>query len=146
MIPPSHAIYWKCLDQIGWSNRVELGKRTLVQLAEQANQRQPTMSGEMPRVRVWDFSGFTGAAAEDIPSEAAPIQWHVDPVHFSRQLGDRMISRVMGVEQSMTDFGTVLTLENIDSHLSAWKLDIARYSSRVDRQQIASSTATNRFK
>lgn len=129
IIPPSHAMYWECLKQIGWYDRVELGKRSLVQLAESACLGQRAPRNATPPVRVWDFSGFDGPAAEPIPNENSPLQWHCDPVHFTRKLGDRIINRVTGEPGIEPDFGTLLTTEALEMHITAWRRDLDRYSS-----------------
>lgn len=133
IIPPSHAVYWESLERIDWTDRVELGKRTLVELAERANCKQANSP-----VRIWDFSGFTGPAAEEIPWENSPIRWHADPVHFTRPLGDAIISRVMNEPIPWSDFGKVLTPENVDQHLASWKRDLSSFANlQEQRRQLA---------
>ncbi len=129
VIAPSHAIYWKCLDEIGWTDRVELGKRTLVKLAHAAESSPRGSEAHASKVRIWDFSGFAGRAAERIPVDDGPIHWHADPVHFTRSLGDAVVSRVMGEETTDGELGRELSTDNVEAHLAEWRSRLARYRS-----------------
>src|SRR5262249_13024829 len=135
---PSHAMYWECLDQMGWSERVDDGKRCLVQLATSACAKQVQTAGADPLVRIWDFSGFEGPAGEPIPVESSPIYWHADPVHFTRPLGNLIISQVTG--DLPAGPGRLLTAENLDAHLASWRDDLQQYMLREQKARQLADT------
>ncbi len=141
VIPPSHALYWQLLASEGCGERVDAGKRCLVKLAEDANE---LADGERP-IRVWDFSGFTGLAAEPPPSgsEAKTLVYHEDAVHFTKTLGDLLIRRLDGPLEEHPDFGVELTADNLDSHLTAWKAACRNYG-QPHEQQLASESVAER--
>jgi hypothetical protein len=125
VLPPSHALYWKLLKDEGWDDRVQSGKRSLCKVADAANGTRPTRL-----IRVWDFSGFTGPAAEDPPSPSSPkkMAYHADAVHFTPRLGEMLISRLRGSTNAVTDFGTDLTGQDLDRYLTRWDEECRRYS------------------
>lgn len=125
VFPPVHAAYLEGLSQIGEWDNYEEGKRMVVALADECN----NVSDERPPIRVWDFSSFHGLPAEPPPKPGSeqPMQWYLDPLHFRETLGNLVIDRILDRSVGHSDFGVILTSQNLESHLSALRFDRDMY-------------------
>ena len=67
---------------------------------------------------VWDFSGLNSVTAD--PAN------YVDPVHFNRSVGDRVLERACKTDSTSVDFGVHVTPTNLGAHLHNLQLQHAR--------------------
>ena len=55
------------------------------------------------------------------------MKWHLEEVHFRAELGSLVLDRVYGFanleDGILTNFGKILTLENIETHLEKIRED-----------------------
>lgn len=117
VINPTHAIWQERCHRVGRGRWLEEWKRDLLGMAMLVNART---DGGASHVRVWDFAGFWEPNIEPIPAAGdltTQMQWHWDADHFKKELGDRVLGRVLGTEISDEPFGLLLTTQNIEAHL-----------------------------
>lgn len=98
-ISPSHAIEWEILRQSGQWEIFEQWKRELVKITP-----------------VWDFSGYNSITTEKIK----PIMKnYADHSHYTVPIGNLVLDKILSYhpEQVPTDFGILMTRENIEQHL-----------------------------
>jgi hypothetical protein len=120
VLNPSHVDELELLDLVGDWNTFEEWKRELTAVAEQYN----TSEGHS-RVEVWDFCGYDSYSTELVPTDKRPLHWFWDTVHYTRPLGDIILKRIFGATDS--DFGALLTPDNIDSRLAAIRQQRLQY-------------------
>ena len=115
-IPPVHALQLETIRVAGHALAFEEWKRDLVRILAEEN-----ASGSVP---LWDFTGYSGFVAEQIPAEgnrSARMKWYLEVSHFTPALGDLVLRRMLGGDESATDlqtaFGVRLLPDNIDHHL-----------------------------
>jgi len=118
VIPPDHAIQLEARRLSGLLPTLESLKRDMLDVLSQEARR--ANSKPFP---LWDFSGFSGYVAETIPLDENPssqMKWHLENVHFTRDLGDIIICRILGREDicdgQLDSFGVLLTKHNLDTH------------------------------
>lgn len=69
---------------------------------------------------VWDFSGCNSITTEEISPD---MKYFEDPSHYTHKIGDYILERMFGntSEDTPANFGTLVTLKNIDRHLEQVK-------------------------
>lgn len=121
VIPPSHAWLWDGLLEAGSWPGFEMQKRMWVSVNEDEARR----AGRAP-FPLWDFSGFNAYTTEPVPpadDRETRMRWYWEAQHFTRQLGDRMLDRMLadGAKnpRRADDFGVRLDSRNIEARLAA---------------------------
>ncbi|MFT5291124.1 MAG: hypothetical protein ACI8QS_001656 [Planctomycetota bacterium] len=109
--PPVHALQLQAIRSLGLQEDYDHMRREVANLASQ------------PRpisVDYWDFTGWTGPRAEDIPSaDDAPMEWYFDSSHFRPALGRQVVEEMFGDGPKSPDtlrLGLRLTPENLAEH------------------------------
>ena len=104
-ISPSHATQWESIYATKRWDVFEQWKRDLVNI-----------------VPVWDFSGYNSITTEPI---AKYMKNYVDNSHYTPEIGDLILQRILNKpsQNVPTDFGVLLTSENIEEHLQTIKSD-----------------------
>ena len=96
-ISPAHPRQWEVIHKTGSWDEWDKWKRTLV--------------GITP---VWDFSGYHDFNKQE--------KFYLDSSHYRKEMGHLVFERLIGPKkdsQNPDDFGVLLTLENIESHLQS---------------------------
>lgn len=96
-ISPSHATDMEAIRVSGQWEKFENMKRTLCNITP-----------------VWDFSGYNSITTENITSNR---QYYWDSSHYKKIVGDKILDKINGIDNSPVDFGVIITPENIDRHL-----------------------------
>lgn len=132
VVPPIHALELETVRAAGLWETFEAWKRDLVKQADASRYRQPLGSrasgdAEPHAVQVWDFADYTEYAMEPVPPEGsrARMRWFWEASHFTRELGERVVSRMADASAAHPDgarplagpFGVKLTSETIEAHL-----------------------------
>ncbi|MCA9054273.1 MAG: hypothetical protein KDA75_10580 [Planctomycetaceae bacterium] len=115
VIDPVHCLLLEGLHvRNGWE-RYREWKSLLVQTASDAG------------VAVWDFTGYHPWTTEPLLDESSPAksQWFWEPSHMRRELGDRILRRILGVDPHDETFGEQLTPDRLDNHFA-----------RIDRERL----------
>lgn len=119
-IDPVHAHMLLALRYAGLWPLYEEWKRRLVQiLAEESRE-----SGK-PAFPLWDFSGFNAVTTETVPPAGdlkTAVKWFWEPAHYKKETGDLILDKVLDYKswaRVPSDFGIQLTLENVESVLTA---------------------------
>lgn len=128
-IPPVHARHMEAWRLSGNFANFEQWKRDLVRILTQTADQIGR-----PAPPLWDFTGYNAINNEAIPANdnTEPMQWYVECSHFTKRLGDLMLETILnpgGLSKAATPegFGTVLTPENIESHLAQIRRSQALY-------------------
>jgi hypothetical protein len=71
---------------------------------------------------VWDFSGYNSITTEPIGEE---MENYWDSSHYRKEVGDLILDRLFKREDAVVpeDFGTLVTPDNIESHLKEIRAD-----------------------
>lgn len=109
-IHPMPADTLEVIDLLGNWPVFEEWKRELLRLASQYPHRD-----KGNKVILWDFSDYDAYSTEPVLPDHRVLQWFWESWHYRKALGDLIIERVF--DASHVPFGTVLTEENIESHL-----------------------------
>ena len=120
LISPSHAREWSIIWTAGLWPQLEQWKRNIVTiLAEDAAQHP----GKEP-FALWDFSGYNSITTEDVPlagDTQTQMRWYWEASHYKKEVGDMILDRLFNnhnpARHIPDDFGTILTVGNIDAHL-----------------------------
>jgi hypothetical protein len=124
IIYPYHAQILLLFEESGLWELFEEWKRRLVALVEEVRQAYPSA-----RVTLWDFSGYHSFATEPVPGPGdlrTKVRWYWEAGHFKKELGNAVLDRVLGTEQSgESTFGAVLEDLNLDGHLERIRDDAA---------------------
>jgi hypothetical protein len=128
-ISPSHVREWEVLTNVGLWPRFEEWKRSLVQINDEEAQRVGK-----PPFALWDFATYNSFTTEDLPPSGdnqTTMKWYWNIDHYKKALGDIMLDRIFGLPYengiSIDDFGTLITLGNIDEHLEKIRIDQQLY-------------------
>lgn len=117
VIYPIHAHLLEIIRITDHGPAFDTWKRALVGIvADEAREAQG------PSFAFWDFSGFHRYATERIPAEGdlrTKMQWYWEAGHFKRELGDRVLDRVLEVPSADQDFGIRLDASNVESQIAA---------------------------
>jgi hypothetical protein len=118
VLNPSYADELEMLHLTRQWNVFEDWKRNLVSLV--AGYTAPSN-----RVEIWDFCDYSTYVTEAVPEKSQPMRWFLNPVHYSRELGNLMLERIFGRNDS--PFGVLLTPENLNAHLAEIRAERLRY-------------------
>jgi len=133
VVPPTHALQLEAIQQAGLWPTFELWKREVTAAVEEIN-RAVRAPPEAADIAFWDFSGYAGYVAEEVPDAAADeatMRWFWESSHFKKELGDLVICRLQGAAPpdglDLRDFGVRLTGGNIERHLASLRADRQMY-------------------
>lgn len=115
VIYPYHAHLLEILRLTGHWDLFEDWKREMTQRVALHGRGQATL---------WDFSGYHIYAREPVPAvgnRKQTVQWYWEAGHFKSELGHLILSRLHG--SGPATFGTVLTPQNVESHLAQIRAD-----------------------
>jgi hypothetical protein len=129
LISPSHARLWEALYTVGlWPKFEDWKKRLLILNNEEAKKKN-----KVP-FKLWDFSGYSQYTTENVPNLLdleSKMKWYWEASHYKKELGDIILDEIFAIDKSAKDFsngfGVVLTLENIDKHLSTVRKNQEKY-------------------
>lgn len=110
VIYPYHAQIRLLLERMGLGELFSEWKRQIFRLAERH-------AAAGANVEVWDFSGICNETQEAIPSpedRSTHLAYYWEAGHFKKELGDRLLTRLMGHENG---FGTRLEQQTIEEWL-----------------------------
>ena len=78
-------------------------------------------------IRLFNFSGFNSITTEIIPSDAQiQMQYYNESSHYKSATGDLILNKIYN-NSGLTDFGILLTPENIDKHILLIEKDRKKY-------------------
>jgi hypothetical protein len=119
VINPSHARQFETLAIKGLWPTFEKWKTQLVKI----NENEAEIAGKLPFL-LWDFSGYSIYTTEPVPKVGelnAKMIWYWESSHFTKELGDLVLDKVLGTGSIKTSggysFGAILTGKNIDAYL-----------------------------
>lgn len=122
LISPSHAREWSIIWAAGLWPQLEQWKRNIVTILAEDAACHP---GKEP-FALWDFSGYNSITTEEVPlagDTQTQMRWYWEASHYKKEVGDMILARLFNYHdpklQVPDDFGTKLTLENIDAYLEA---------------------------
>jgi hypothetical protein len=83
-------------------------------------------------ITLWDFSAPTPLTTDAIPVKndlSFAVRWYWEAGHFKKELGDRVLARLLGREGAQTEeeFGVILTPANAESHLARTEAALDNY-------------------
>lgn len=143
VMPPTHALQLEAIEQAGLWATFERWKREVVAAASEVN-RSVAAPPEAARIVVWDFTGYAGFVAEDVPpadEEAVAMRWYWESSHFKKELGDLVVCRLHGAAppggEDIRDFGVALTPGNVERRLATVRAErqiyLATHRAEIDR-------------
>jgi hypothetical protein len=138
-ISPSHAGLTETIAQAGLWEKWERWKHQLTAIVfEEAGENVP--------IPLWDFSGYNQFSTAPVPPPHSfePMQWNVDALHYTKELGDLILDIVLGRTNPdhpiLPGFGIRLTPPTIESHLAhiradreKWRLEFPEHAAQVKR-------------
>jgi hypothetical protein len=147
VIYPYHAHILELFHYTGLWGAFEDWKRELVKLVDsEASKSEATM-------RLWDFSGYSAFTTEAVPDSTdrrSSVRWYWEAGHFKKELGDVVLDRVLGskaeVSSDSSDFGVVLSPNNIEAHLESIRLARANYQREHKDEIVRLSRLVERLK
>ncbi|MDH4224880.1 MAG: hypothetical protein OEW12_04470 [Deltaproteobacteria bacterium] len=130
VIPPLHARMLTAMDVAGLRPVYEFWKRELTLTAAQTNRRFPNTHP----VVLWDFSNINAYTVEQVPRAGDSenrMRWFWESSHIKKELGDILLDRVFGLvspsRKSPSDFGVILTPENLEGRLAQERKALIRW-------------------
>ena len=136
VIYPYHAHILQLLKNAHLVPAFEAWKRRLVEVIQSG--RAPST----PQCSLWDFSGYHMFAREPVPAlgdTKSVVESYWEAGHFKRQLGDRMLARMFGIDTNASGFGTCLTAANVDDTNAKLERDQDRYA--VENPELSAELA-----
>jgi hypothetical protein len=127
VISPCHARLFDAESNMGLDSKIEQWKRDITLIVDEANVRN-----EGAPIELWDFSGYSSYTMEDVPDardRKTLMQWYVDPSHYSVELGNIMLDRMLGKAIS-NPFGLRLTGLSLDNVLEQYHIARDEYYRR----------------
>ena len=127
-ISPVHARYLEWYRRVGWWPLYESWKRALVEAID----AESKAGAGRASVALWDFGGFHSISTETVPKigdHHARMRWYRDTSHYSPDVGDMILDRILGapaLEASLLP-GVRLDPASIDNDLSATREAAVRY-------------------
>lgn len=127
-IAPVHAQHLEVLSVMGKYSSREDWIRDLVRLTDSYD------------VTLWNFSGYNYITTERVPGpgEKGRMRWYLESSHFNENAAnlilDTLSQNIRSSEPTDFDFGRVLTLANVDEHLSLMNERRAEYQLRIPTQ------------
>ena len=112
LIYPVHAHALVLFHRAGLWPAFEAWKRELVKRVDGAR------AGA--NVELWDFSGFSQYAVENIPPPGdtkSEMHWYWEAGHFKNSLGEVMLTNIFKSGASQAEWGRRLTTGNLEDHL-----------------------------
>jgi hypothetical protein len=109
VIYPYHLLLLSQFEDAGLWPLFEQWKEDVAAISDEARQNGG-------RVVLWDFACPNGFTAEAIPAEGdrkSAMQWYWEGGHFKKELGDRVLARVLREAEATDAFGLELTLANV---------------------------------
>jgi len=103
IIPPVHETYLATLEKTGRGPLVEKWKARLTEIVG-AN----AVRYGMRPYPLWDFAYLNSFTAEPVPAaddKSTRPQWFYDSNHFTTDLGDIVLEKVLGINDDYPDFG-----------------------------------------
>lgn len=127
VIYPYHAHLLEIFHEADLWPVFEEWKRALSRIAAEANR-----SRNVPRVQLWDFSGYNAISVEPVPEPAdrtTATHWYWEAGHFKQELGDVMLQRMFAAPDRLADaaIGVKLTPENLELEIQRIKQQRAWY-------------------
>lgn len=119
IISPIHARLLDLIKENGNWLEFENWKRTLVDIAHNANQKRAAEK----QITLWDFSGYNAITMEKIPvagDNKTKMQWYWEASHYKEITGDMILRRIFSHQLPATvpnDFGILLSKDNIEMHI-----------------------------
>jgi hypothetical protein len=132
-ITPMHAHLIEIAIALNEWRQFEEGKRALVRMLADDEANRHTGA---PPYALWDFTGYSAVTTEPVPPPGSwwEMAYYWDSSHFKDRVGDWVLDRLFGVvdlkDPLPKDFGTKLTLDNIDLVQAKIRSDGDKY--RVD--------------
>jgi len=115
IINPTHARFQELYYLRGLWDRYESWKKQLAEINHAVASKQNT-----PAFDIWDFTGYNSVTTEKVPaSKTQAMKFFWESVHFKPHTGNIVLSKVLSkiTPDKVSDFGTKLTINNIDKHL-----------------------------
>jgi hypothetical protein len=98
--------------------------------------RRITSIAYQHHVPLWDFSGYNSVTTEKVES---PMKYYWDSSHFTEIVSDWIIKRIFDKSEEVpSDFGVLLSPQNIESHLELIKASREKYirSNKLEMDRI----------
>lgn len=114
-IPPVHALHLEMIRSLGLWRNFESWKSDLTRILAQEAMSEP--------IPLWDFTGYEGRVAEDVPragDHTTRMKWYYESSHFTPALGKlvlRSIHEGQGRKPEQETFGVVLNCDNLSRDL-----------------------------
>lgn len=87
--------------------------------------RRITSIADQHHVPLWDFSGYNSVTTEKVES---PMKYYWDSSHFTEIVSDWIIKRIFHKDEGVpSDFGVLLSPQNIESHLESIRASREKY-------------------
>jgi hypothetical protein len=136
VIYPYHAHLLEIFHEAGLWPVFEEWKRALARIAAEANR-----SRNVPRIQLWDFSGYNAISAEPVPDPAdrtTATRWYWEAGHFKQELGDVMLQRMFSETDRLADavIGVKLTPENVEKEIQRIRQQRAWYRATYGREAL----------
>jgi hypothetical protein len=133
-INPIHAyLFEKIAYQQGYMKLIEEWKKQLVK----ANEGVANQLNVKP-FPLWDFSGFNLFTTEAVPPEEdrmGMMQWYFEDSHYKKELGDIILDRILDYQHirsyNSSNFGVLITSDNIDKHLQTIQVNRKEWKDMV---------------
>jgi hypothetical protein len=125
---PYHAEYLLLFREMGIFDEFETWKRQLVDSIDVATRGR----SDAPLVELWDFAIVSGPTGLDVGDGNAPgaEQWYWEAGHFKKELGDRVLARMLQERIGPDDaaLGERLTKSNIEDWLARQRGSLEAYA------------------
>lgn len=104
-ISPTHVTQYEAIDRAGLWSTFEQWKREVANITP-----------------IWDFSGYNSVTTEAISESMTN---YIDNSHYSKYTGKLVLNKMFNYEADVIpqDFGILLNLNNLESHLNEIKLN-----------------------
>jgi hypothetical protein len=115
-ISPAHITQLEAIRMAGNWQMFEKMKRELVKITP-----------------VWDFSGYNSVTSEPLTNK---IENYLDSSHYRKEIGDLILNRIFNYHQDRvpSDFGILLTPENLESHLEKIRDDREKWAKHGQKE------------
>ncbi len=126
-IAPLHVRLLVAMEAMGLWPAYEQWKRDLVAIVDEVKTEHPSA-----QINLWDFSGYNQYSNEALPKESdRAMAWYIDSSHFSEALGQKMLDTMYGGGKGqISGFGSRLSVDNVDDHLSNVRSQFFNYIQR----------------
>ncbi len=136
VIYPYHAHMLEIFHDTGLWPVFEEWKRALARIAAEAN-----LGRNVPRVQLWDFSGYNAISAEPVPEPGdltTATRWYWEAGHFKQEFGDVMLQRMFAEPDRLADaaIGVKLTPENVEQQIQQIRQQRTWYLAKYGRDAL----------